>query len=91
MRNEKLFTQKEYKKCIKIFIGSLIFNFIIGFIGTFIMIFALTQIIMLLGIIIIIISIILFFFSALYGFMNSAKIQLYRNYKKNPQEFESKT
>ena len=84
-----LFTEKQYKKCLSLIINSLVISGIITLAGFVIAILADNADVVITGIIVGIVGFILLMISVVYVFKNSAKLQLYRQFKKYPEDFEN--
>jgi multisubunit Na+/H+ antiporter MnhB subunit len=84
-----LFTEKQYKKCWSLIITSLVISGIITFAGFLIMVLADNADVIITGLIVGIVGFILLMISGVYVFKNAARLDLYRHFKKHPEDFEN--
>ena len=84
-----LFTKKQYKKSLCLIIGSLVIAGMITLSGFMIAILADNAVVVIAGIIVGIVGFVLLMISVVNVFKNSAKLQLFRQFKKHPEDFEN--
>ena len=87
--NGYLFTEKQYKKCLSLIITSLVISGIITLAGFGIAILADNADAVIAGIIVGISGFVLLMISVVYVFKNAARLDLYRHFKKHPEDFEN--
>ncbi|MGI6280231.1 MAG: hypothetical protein ACOYJS_06715 [Acutalibacteraceae bacterium] len=89
MRKEgQLFTEKQYRKCFSLIVISLVVSGLITLTGAIIAIATTVANIVIVGIVIGAIGFTMLMICLVFVFRYSAKIQLYRHYKKHPEDFE---
>ena len=84
----QLFTEKQYKKCIRLIVVSLIVSGLISITGAIIAIATTKASNVIAGLVIAMVGFVLLIVSVIFSFKYSAKIQLYLHYKKHPEDFE---
>lgn len=89
IRDGLLFTDEQYKKCFRFIIVSLVFSGAITLIGAFIAILATKGDIVVTGVIVGGLGFVLLMISLISALKKSSKIQLYRHFKKHPEDFDS--
>lgn len=86
----QLISEKQYKNTVTGIILSLTISGIIGVSGAIISMVTNAPRTAIVGLIICVIGFFLMILSGVFAFKNATKIQLYRRYKANPQDFERK-
>ena len=90
MRKDKqLFTEKQYKKCLFVVISILSLSSLIMLVGIIVTLVTDVPKTIITGVIIGAIGFVLLMVSVVITLRQAGKIQLYRHYKKHPEEFEN--
>lgn len=85
----RLFTDKQYRKCLCLIIGALVVSGLIGLSGGIFAIVSTTATNVIIGGVVLLVGVVLLLISTIFAFKYAGKIQLYRHYKKHPEDFEN--
>lgn len=88
-KDGKLFTNKQYKKCLFVVISSLVISGIITFAGLIVALATNYSNIIIAGVIIGAVGFVLLMISLVFTLKQAGKIQLYRYYKKHSEDFNN--